>query len=557
MYKVQATFQRIILILLSLAFSFLLIETIVRLSGVWVKANYDDRNYFAPTPIEKVPYALKPGCRVVWARTKIISNSDGIRCEHDVGPKTKGTYRILVMGDSITFGFGVDQQEAYPQQMEELLNDLSENPQFHYEVINAGIEGFNLENEVHLLKFLEQKYQPDLVLWLVVSNDWDDSLSLNSDGKLTTSKADYAATSEWLEFSWGLAGSFLYEDFFQCMDPVHQNWALGKPYVENKSALDRVDSLLQDISYAYCFFQSRQWRFRDAAPRPASGQKSWKRRVEFTATGGFQDLLPEIKSIYLSPHFKSRFYNNILEGIETVLKGGTRLVIYGLNIMFEKDQISKYSSTGVTFQDISQYLGMSYEKFRQSYNLGWDGHFNRSGNKTLAESMIQSLVDLGILRQLAVHPRRRVYNKDQYWKQAEINRRELVDSFLLPFVDFRKFTGIFQLVGGLYPPRVFPIKEGSPITLILRRDNHDTPRIYISGENFTQIGHSVAVSVGDGLESFSETREWLPGKVQFSLRLSDVLTKSHNEIFDVQLRCLSSRREALKLDYVGLIQNEN
>ena len=219
--------------------------------------------------------------------------------------------------------------------------------------------------------------------------------------------------------------------------------------------------------------------------------------------------------------------------------------------MFEKNQISKYSSTRVTYQDISQYFGMSYDRFRQSYNLGWDGHFNRSGNKILAESMIQSLVDLGILRQLATHNRRRVYNKDQYWKQAEINQKEFVDSFLLPFVDFKKFTGVFQLVGGLYPPRVFPIKEGSPVTLILRRNNHDTSQIHISGENLTPIGHYVEVSVGDGLESFTEKLDWPPGKVQSTVRLPDVLTKSHSEVFDVQVRCLSSRREALRLDHVG------
>jgi hypothetical protein len=60
-------------------------------------------------------------------------------------------------------GWGVRQEETYGQMLQEQLNARSDS-RLQYEVINAGVPGWNLENALAYLKSEGLKYQPDLVL---------------------------------------------------------------------------------------------------------------------------------------------------------------------------------------------------------------------------------------------------------------------------------------------------------------------------------------------------------------------------------------------------------
>src|SRR6187455_2800433 len=45
--------------------------------------------------------------------------------------------RILVLGDSIAAGYGLDQEEAFPA----LINEKIQQAGLHYAVVNAGVSG--------------------------------------------------------------------------------------------------------------------------------------------------------------------------------------------------------------------------------------------------------------------------------------------------------------------------------------------------------------------------------------------------------------------------------
>jgi hypothetical protein len=94
-------------------------------------------------------------------------SSAGLRdVEHPNG-RRPGTTRIAVIGDSFTFGMGVDLEDSYPKQLERLLN--RERPA--YEVINFGVIGYNMwqYNEVLARKVLA--YAPDLVVLGLFEDD--------------------------------------------------------------------------------------------------------------------------------------------------------------------------------------------------------------------------------------------------------------------------------------------------------------------------------------------------------------------------------------------------
>jgi lysophospholipase L1-like esterase len=99
-------------------------------------------------------------------------NADGFRDALYARPKPQGVFRVLVLGDSVSFGYGVEEAEAYPQVLEELLSELL--PDSRIEVVNLGVGGYNAYNEARLLEVVGRSYEPDLVLVQFCINDLND-----------------------------------------------------------------------------------------------------------------------------------------------------------------------------------------------------------------------------------------------------------------------------------------------------------------------------------------------------------------------------------------------
>ncbi|MBI3252604.1 MAG: hypothetical protein HYZ52_04750 [Candidatus Omnitrophica bacterium] len=97
-------------------------------------------------------------------------NSRGYRDKEYSFDKLAGVYRILVLGDSVAFGDGVAVEDAFPDQLEDLLNEAGPSGR-KIEVINTGIRGYNTVQEFLLLKEEGLGYNPDLVLLCYVDND--------------------------------------------------------------------------------------------------------------------------------------------------------------------------------------------------------------------------------------------------------------------------------------------------------------------------------------------------------------------------------------------------
>jgi hypothetical protein len=73
-------------------------------------------------------------------------------------------------GDSVAFGWGVDQGETFSDRMEPLLRQRTGQP---WQVINAGVNGYNSEQEAAFLEYRGWRYAPDIVLLVFVDNDVD------------------------------------------------------------------------------------------------------------------------------------------------------------------------------------------------------------------------------------------------------------------------------------------------------------------------------------------------------------------------------------------------
>lgn len=130
------------------------------------------RIIYQPVDNEALNYMLKPDMQYEFEHIHVLINSQGLRGDLVSEEKSRGVYRILGLGDSVTFGWQVRQEETYLQRLESMLN--VNDPLRHYEVINASVPGYKLGHELAYLKEYGVRYQPDLVIvGFCVLNDAD------------------------------------------------------------------------------------------------------------------------------------------------------------------------------------------------------------------------------------------------------------------------------------------------------------------------------------------------------------------------------------------------
>ncbi len=120
---------------------------------------------------DRLVYDLLPGARGRFLGKAFTINSLGMRDRERQIRKEPGTFRILVLGDSHTFGWGVEQDEPYPAVLEGLLNEAGAGCRF--EVWNLGVPGYNAVMEVERFATVADAWAPDLVVINYVHNDMD------------------------------------------------------------------------------------------------------------------------------------------------------------------------------------------------------------------------------------------------------------------------------------------------------------------------------------------------------------------------------------------------
>ena len=93
--------------------------------------------------------------------THVYINRDGFVGPRVARDKPDGTFRIAVLGDSVAFGYGVSAGENFTAVLRRLLSE-SKNRKF--EVINAGVDGYNTMQEAELFRVRVSPFAPDLIL---------------------------------------------------------------------------------------------------------------------------------------------------------------------------------------------------------------------------------------------------------------------------------------------------------------------------------------------------------------------------------------------------------
>lgn len=163
-------FQKLLLVFISLSFSllfFISIEYFLRSK---------DPNYQSKLSSDNINYLNSFSSTLGWSQQKnyqvmlenrmVKTNAKGLRGKEVSYKKTPGTFRVLMLGDSITFGYRVEENETFSHL---LFNN-------NIEVINSGVQGYGTDQELIYLQNEGLKYDPDLiVLNFCMENDFYDN----------------------------------------------------------------------------------------------------------------------------------------------------------------------------------------------------------------------------------------------------------------------------------------------------------------------------------------------------------------------------------------------
>jgi GDSL-like Lipase/Acylhydrolase family len=133
-------------------------------------------NLLKPSRNPRIVYELRPDLDLKMPirgvpDTRFHTSAQGFRDDDYALAKPPGTFRIVGLGDSLMFGWGVPQGRDYLGIVERRLNrDHAERP---WEVINTAVPGYNTVMELETLRSRALPYGPDLVIVGYCGNDLD------------------------------------------------------------------------------------------------------------------------------------------------------------------------------------------------------------------------------------------------------------------------------------------------------------------------------------------------------------------------------------------------
>lgn len=306
---------------------------------------------------EKMGYVFKPNFKGYFPNPPfqniaIEINSKGLRdIEHEY-QKKGGTTRILGLGDSITFGSGVEFEDTYLRVLEKKLNENGH----PVEIIKTGVNSYDFDHQYAYYQEEGYKYEPNTVIL---------GLFLNDISEITPE---------------------LIEKQKKEIEDLQKKEAQGI-YLENPSFFDRIKTIctLCDIAHTTIYSVSK------------------KNEREYYNLAYFNNTLKK-RWTEKWPNFQKK----LLKLNKELSQKGVKLFIvifpqteqfahsYGLT-KFPQEQLKKMGETyNISVFDLLPYLDKP--EYQTLYLVGDGIHPNKAGHALVADILFEELLKSGIIK---------------------------------------------------------------------------------------------------------------------------------------------------------------
>jgi lysophospholipase L1-like esterase len=171
---------------------------------------------------------------------KVIQNSFGFREREIFIPKENQVKRVMVLGDSYTWGLGLDIEDTYVRVAEKLLN--SSTKQRKLELLNFALPGLNTRQQGEILEKYINHINPDLIVVGFCFND-------PSEDKTEINKSDaerFFQSNRYLIKTISIIGALGFEQIEARAIKALRNWQRDKgilpQWMRNTAKAYQVDS---------------------------------------------------------------------------------------------------------------------------------------------------------------------------------------------------------------------------------------------------------------------------------------------------------------------------
>lgn len=283
-----------------------LVATFAVVAGieVWVRVRWNPKNgqpgLFLSDPVRGQRFA--PNYTGWFAGIPVHINNLGFRDPRDYSlAKDPKTFRIVFLGDSVTFGHGSVYEHSYPYLLEQKLKQWR--PDVDWQVWNVAVPGYNTSQELAHLKEIGPTFAPDLAIVGFFENDLVDNVEPRAPGMLRIAAAKLLSFAQrhiysielykkvYLQLAWKFSASDQYRQRLENINSEEQTLRKTATLSDEKlQALTNFDYVTDDELSRSCPSKPKpSTALVDAAQRQ-DGYQWW-----LAAVHGFQQLNREGK----------------------------------------------------------------------------------------------------------------------------------------------------------------------------------------------------------------------------------------------------------------------
>lgn len=194
-------------------------EIVARSFDLVDRLNGFPRGLYVATDDERLPYLLRPNTDEIARGVRVSTNQHGMRGPAFAAAPAPGVHRVLVLGDSVAFGFRLEHEDTFAVRLEAALEKRTGAA---FEVLNAGVEGYNTENQLALLDRSGIELDPETVVVVFNLNDYDVGPVMGPMGVLTLDRSQRVS-------SWSLANLSEFYLLLRWLAALGWNTAFGAP----------------------------------------------------------------------------------------------------------------------------------------------------------------------------------------------------------------------------------------------------------------------------------------------------------------------------------------
>jgi hypothetical protein len=167
--RLYAIRREVLLVTASFAVPVMIVEVLLRLADPFGISSLQEasRYHLEKMPDSELVYKHRPGLHRVYQGVTVTTNELGLR-DRPLEQKGEREFRLLMLGDSVTFGWGVAEEDTFVRRLEKKL--AQEYPGT-VRTVNAGVGSYNTVIEAAFLKKYVDVINPDVVILLYTLND--------------------------------------------------------------------------------------------------------------------------------------------------------------------------------------------------------------------------------------------------------------------------------------------------------------------------------------------------------------------------------------------------